>query len=58
MDEFILSEIFPPEKLIAIDAILPPKIRTRPEPREREKISLIHPKDVIRNRTMALVKSG
>ena len=58
VDEFILSEIFPPEKLIAIDKILPPKRRTRPEPREREILPMMHPRDVIRNRTMTLVKSG
>ena len=58
VDEFILSEIFPPEKLIAIDEILPPKRRKRPEPREREILPIMHPRDVIRNRTMTLVKSG
>ena len=58
VDDFLLNEIFPPEKLIAIDAILPPKRRTRPEPRGREIFPLMHPRDVIRNRTMALVKSG
>ena len=58
VDEFILSEIFPPEKLIAIDKILPPKRKTRPEPREKETFPIMHPRDIIRNRTMTLVKSG
>ncbi|MEM9273830.1 MAG: hypothetical protein AAGA80_12810 [Cyanobacteria bacterium P01_F01_bin.143] len=58
VDEFILSEILPPEKLIAIDKILPPKRKTRPEPREKETFPLMHPRDIIRNRTMTLVQSG
>jgi hypothetical protein len=32
VDEFILSEIFPPEKLIDVNLIQPPKPRTRPIP--------------------------
>ncbi len=35
-DEFILSEIFPPEKLIAVDLIQPPKRRKRPKPPEKK----------------------
>ncbi len=58
VDEFILSEIFPPEKLIAVNLILPPRRRTRPEPPEKKTFPLMHPQDIIRNRTMTLVKSG
>ena len=58
VDEFILSEIFPPEKLIAVERVRPPKRRNRPEPRQKTTRPLIRPEDVIRNRTMLRVKSG
>ena len=58
VDEFILSEIFPPEKLVAIDLIQPPKRRKKPESLEKKTFPLMRPEDVIRNRTMLLVKSG
>lgn len=58
VDEFILSEIFPPEKLIAVDLIQPPKPRKKPEPREKKTFPLMRPEDVIRNRSMSLVRSG
>ena len=58
VDEFILSEIFPEDKLVAVDLILPPRRRTRPEPPEKKIFPLMHPQDIIRNRTMTLVKSG
>lgn len=43
VDEFILSEIFPKNKLVAVDAILPPRRRTRPEPPEKTTFPLMHP---------------
>ena len=58
VDEFVLSEIFPPEKLVAIDLIRPPKRRQRPEPRDKTTFPLMRPEDIIRNRTMLLVPSG
>ena len=57
-DEFILSEIFPPEKLIDVNLIQPPKRRKKPEPPEKKTRPLMRPEDVIRNRTMYLVPSG
>lgn len=55
VDEFILSEIFPKDKLVAIDLIRPPK-RRKTELPEKKTFPLIHPEDIIRNRTMLLVK--
>ena len=57
-DEFILSEIFPPEKLVDVNLIQPPKRRKRPEPQQKKTFPLMHPEDVMRNRTMSLVRSG
>lgn len=58
VDEFILSEIFPPEKLIVVERVRPPKRRNRPEPRKKTTRPLMRPEDVIRNRTMLRVQSG
>ena len=58
VDEFILSEIFPPEKLIDANLILPPKPRRKPAPPEKVTFPLMRPEDIIRNRTMYLVHSG
>ena len=58
VDEFILSEIFPEDKLIAVELIRPPKRRTIPEPIEKKTFPLMRPSDIIRNRTMSLVRSG
>ena len=58
VDEFILSEIFPKDKLVAVELIRPPKRRKRPEPLEKRTFPLMRPEDIIRNRTMPLVKSG
>ena len=57
-DDFILSEIFPPEKLIAIDLVQPAKRRKKSEPTQKKTFPLMRPEDVIRNRTMFLVKTG
>ena len=58
VDEFILNEIFPKDKLVAGDLIRPPKRRQRPLPPEKKTFPLMRPEDIIRNRTMLLVKSG
>ena len=57
-DEFLLSEIFPEDKLIAIDLILPPHPRKRPTSPEKRTFPLMGPEDIIRNRSMLRVKSG
>ena len=58
VDEFILSDIFPEDKLIAVELIQPPKRKTKPEPPEKKTFPLMRPSDIIRNRTMLLVQSG
>jgi hypothetical protein len=55
-DNWYLSEIFAPDKLIAIDLIQPPKPRKPPVIPDKTTRPLMHPSDVIRNRTMFLVK--
>ena len=57
-DEFLLSEIFPKDKLVAVELIQPPKRRKKPSPPDRRTFPLMRPEDVIRNRTMLRVKSG
>ena len=58
VDEFVLSEIFPEDKLIAVELIQPPKRRIKVKPFEKRTFPLIHPSDIIRNRTVSLVRSG
>jgi hypothetical protein len=55
-DEFYLSDIFPEEQLIALELILPARMPKRPMPAEKTTFPLIRPEDVIRRRTMKLVK--
>jgi hypothetical protein len=55
-DDFYLSDIFPEEKLIAIELIVPARMPKRPMPPDKTTFPLISPKDVIRRRTMTLVK--
>ena len=55
-DNWYLSEIFAPDKLIAIDLIQPPRPRKPPVIPDKTTRPLMHPSDVIRNRTMFLVK--
>ena len=57
-DNWYLSEIFTPDKLIAIDLIQPPRPRKPPVLPDKTTRPLMHPSDVIRNRTMFLVKTG
>ena len=73
VDEFILSEIFPPEKLIAVELIQPPKRRqtaalgdkiARPIMRHghikqaNQVRPSCPPEDIMRNRTVSPVRSG
>ena len=57
-DNWYLSEIFTPDKLIAIDLIQPPRPRKPPVIPDKTTRPLMHPSDVIRNRTMFKVKTG
>ncbi|MGL5939363.1 MAG: hypothetical protein ACRC2S_03090 [Waterburya sp.] len=57
-NDFLLSEIFPSEKLIAVELILPPRPRKRPTPAEKTTKPLMRPSDVLRRRSISLVKSG
>ena len=54
-DDSILSEIFPPEKLIDVNLIQPPKPKKKPELPEKKTFPLMRPEDAIANRTMYLV---
>ncbi|MEM7758161.1 MAG: hypothetical protein AAF298_08560 [Cyanobacteria bacterium P01_A01_bin.40] len=58
VDEFVLSEIFAEDKLIAVELIRPPKRRKKPESRDKQTFPLMRPEDVMRNRTMFKVLSG
>jgi hypothetical protein len=55
-DDFHLSDIFPEDKLIAVELIVPARMPKRPMPPEKITFPLIRPEDVIRRRTMTLVK--
>jgi hypothetical protein len=55
-DEFYLSDIFPEDQLIAIKLIVPARVPKRPMPPEKKTFPLISREDVIRRRTMTLVK--
>ena len=57
-DEWYLEDIFAPEKLIAIDLIQPPKFRKPPVIPDKTTFPLMDRRDVIRNRTVYLVKTG
>jgi len=56
-DDFKLGEIFPEDKLIAIESILPPRPRTRPAPPDKRTFPLMRPEDIMRNRSMLRVKA-
>ena len=58
VDEFILSEIFPEDKLVDVNLIKPPKRRRRPTPPDKTTRPLMRPEDIMRNRIMPLVSSG
>ena len=51
-DDFLLSDIFPEDKLVAIDLILPPRPRKKLTPPEKKTFPLIRPEEVLRRRRM------
>lgn len=55
-DEWYLSDIFAEDKLIAVDLILPARLPKRPMPAQKTTFPLINPEDVLRRRSMSLVK--
>jgi hypothetical protein len=55
-DEWYLSDIFAPEKLIPLDKIQPPRPRTRPTPAEKLTLPILCPEEVLRRRAMGLPK--
>ena len=57
-DEWYLEDIFPQDKLIAIDLIQPPKPRKPFTLPDKKTSPLMRPTDIMRNRTMHLVKTG
>lgn len=56
VDEFLLSEIFPEDKLIAVELILPPKRQKKPTPPEKKTFPLIPREEVLRRRRMGMAK--
>ena len=58
VDEFLLSEIFPEDKRVAVELILPPKRRKKPEPPEKKTFPSFDPRDIARNRIMFKVSFG
>ena len=55
-DEWYLSDIFAPDKLIAVDLIQPPRPKKRPTLREKQTFPLIRREEVLRRRKMGLPK--
>ena len=55
-DDFLLSDIFPEDKLIAIESILPPRPRKPRQIPDKKTFPMMHPEDIMRNRGMRLVR--
>jgi hypothetical protein len=55
-DEFYLSDIFPEDKLIAVELIVPPRMPKRPMPPEKKTFPLISREEVLRRRRMGMPK--
>jgi hypothetical protein len=55
-DEWCLSDIFAPDKLIPLDKIQPPRPKKRPTPAEKITLPILRPEEVIRRREMGLPK--
>lgn len=55
-DDFLLSDIFPEDKLIAVELILPPRPRKPPQAPEKKTFPLIRREEVLRRRKMGLPK--
>ena len=57
-DNWYLEEIFSQDKLVAVELILPPRPRKPPALPDKQTKPLMRPEDILRNRTMTLVKTG
>ena len=57
-DNWYLSEIFAPDKLIAIDLIQPPRPKKLPTLPDKTTRPLMRPEDIMRNREIKLVRCG
>jgi hypothetical protein len=55
-DEFYLSDIFPEDKLIDVELIVPARMPKRPMPPDKTTFPLRRPEDIMRQRTVTLVK--
>ena len=55
-DDFLLSDVFPEDKLVAIDLILPPRPRKKPTFPNKQTFPLIRPEEVLRRRKMGMPK--
>ncbi|MEL6494032.1 MAG: hypothetical protein AAFQ41_02775 [Cyanobacteria bacterium J06623_7] len=47
-DEVLLSEVFPKDKLVAIELIRPPRTRKPRQIPEKKTYPMMHPRDIIR----------
>ena len=55
-DEWYLSDIFPEDKLVALDLILPPRPRKKPVSLEKKTYPMISREEVLRRRRMGMPK--
>ena len=55
-DEFYLSDIFPEDQLIDVELIVPARMPKRPTPPDKTTFPLRRPEDIMRQRTVTLVK--
>ncbi|MEM7761694.1 MAG: hypothetical protein AAF298_26775 [Cyanobacteria bacterium P01_A01_bin.40] len=55
-DEWYLSDIFAPDKLVSVDLIQPERPRKRPTPPEKQTFPLISREEVLRRRRMGMPK--
>lgn len=57
-DNWYLEEIFPQDKLVAVELILPPRPRKPPALPDKQTKPLMRPSDILRNREIRLVRYG
>ena len=57
-DNWYLEEIFPQDKLVAVNLILPPSPRKPPTLPDKQTKPLMRPSDILRNREIRLVRCG